>query len=111
MDQEIQKKIADNNRKISELLRENENLLRKAGYHPPMTNCALPQNEKIKFPAGYIRTVTVFNTKYHLQEIFPDKYSRHNVTYALEVSDFMNFVFNRVNIWGPVEKERKTSRS
>ncbi len=103
LDPEIQQKIAKNNQQISELLRENEVLLRQAGYDPPVKNLTLPQNEQIQFPTGYIRTVTSFNEKYHLKAIFPYRYSRHNVTYALEVSDLMNFVFNRINIWGPVE--------
>ena len=103
LDSETRQKIKENNHKISELLRENEMLLRQAGYDPPVKNLALPQNEKIQFPAGYIRTVSNFNEKYHLKSIFPYRYSRHNVTYALEVSDLMNFVFNRINIWGSVE--------
>ena len=103
LDPEVQQKIAKNNQQISELLRENEVLLRQAGYDPPVKNLTLPQNEQIQFPTGYIRTVTNFNEKHHLKAIFPFQYSRHNVTYALEVSDLMNFVFNRINIWGPVE--------
>lgn len=100
---DVQQKIIDNNQKISEMLRENEMLLREAGYDPPVKNLTLPQGEQIQFPTGYIRTVASFNEKYHLRAIFPYRYSRHNVTYALEVSDLMNFVFNRINIWGPVE--------
>lgn len=103
MKKEIQEKIANNNKKISELLRENEELLRQEGYDPPVRNFALEPTERISFPSGYIRTVTQFNAKYHLREIFPKKYSRHNVTYALEVSDLINYVFNRIHIWGAVE--------
>lgn len=103
LDPEIQQRIARNNEQISELLRENEVLLREAGYDPPLKNITLPQREQIQFPAGYIRTVAKFNEKYHLREIFPYRYSRHNVTYALEVSDLMNYMFNRINIWGAVE--------
>lgn len=103
LDSEIQQKIAKNNQQISELLRENEELLRQAGYNPPVKNFTLPQNEQIQFPSGYIRTVYGFNEKYHLNAIFPYRHSRHNVIYALEVSDLMNFVFNRINIWGPVK--------
>ena len=105
IDPEIREKIAKNHQQISELLRENEMLLRQAGYDPPVKNISLPQNEQIQFPAGYIRTVSKFNEKYHLRDIFPYRYSRHNVTYALEVSDLMNFVFNRINIWGAVETD------
>lgn len=97
-----QRKIAENNAKISELLEENEGILRDAGYNPPLKNFSLKQAEKIKFPSGYIRTVNAFNKKYHLDEIFPNRETRHNVTYALEVSDLINFIFNRINIWGSV---------
>ena len=55
LDSEIQQKIAKNNQQISELLRENEELLRQAGYNPPVKNFTLPQNEQIQFPSGYIR--------------------------------------------------------
>lgn len=37
------------------------------------------------------------------ETVFPTKATRHNVTYALEVSDLMNYIVNRINIWGPVE--------
>jgi hypothetical protein len=103
MSPEIQEKILNNNKKISELLRENELLLRQEGYNPPAHNFALPPEERISFPPGYIRTVAQFNEKYHLREIFPHRHSRHNVTYALEVSDLFNYVFNRIHIWGAVE--------
>lgn len=94
---------AENNQKISALLAENENLLRCAGLNPPAANAALPPEKKIQFPSGYIRTVGHFKFRYHLSEIFPTKATRHNVTYALEVSDLMNYIVNRINIWGPVE--------
>ena len=100
---EMKSKIVDNNRKITELLNENEDILRKAGYNPPMANYALDRTEKIGFPSGYIRTVAAFNTRYHLCEICPNRTTRHNITYALEASDLINFVMNRVNIWGSVE--------
>ena len=103
LDPEVRKKLAENNQQISELLRENEILLRQAGYDPPVQNITLPQDEQIQFPPGYIRTVPKFNKKYHLRYIFPYRHSRHNVIYALEVSDLMNYVFNRINIWGPVK--------
>lgn len=103
LNKEIEKQIAENNQKISALLAENENLLRCAGLNPPAANAALPPEKKIQFPSGYIRTVGHFKFRYHLSEIFPTKATRHNVTYALEVSDLMNYIVNRINIWGPVE--------
>ncbi len=103
LDPEIQEKIEKNNKQISDLLQENELLLKQAGYTPPVTNIALPKDKKIQFPNGYIRRTTEFISKYHLISIFPRLYSRQNITYALEVSDLMNYIVNRINIWGPVQ--------
>lgn len=100
---ETREKIKENNKKISDLLRENEELLREEGYDPPVNNFAFSSNDKIAFPSKYIRTVSAFNDKYHLYEIFPKRYARQNITYALEVSDLINYFFNRFNIWGAVE--------
>lgn len=96
-------KIVENNKKITELLSENEAILREIGYNPPAVNYALDRTEKIGFPSGYIRTVVAFNAKYHLHEICPNRTTRHNITYALEASDLINFIMNRMNIWGSVE--------
>ena len=103
LSEEMKNKIIENNKKITELLNDNENILREGGYNPPTTNYALSRTEKIGFPSGYIRTVATFNSKYHLREICPNRTTRHNITYALEASDLINFVMNRVNIWGSVE--------
>ena len=103
LSEDMKSSIINNNRKITELLKENENILREAGYKPPVTNYVLERIDRIGFPSGYIRTVAEFNEKYHLREICPNRTIRHNITYALEVSDLINFVINRVNIWGSVE--------
>lgn len=100
---DVKNKLIDNNRKITELLSENENLLREAGYTPPTINFALDHVEKIGFPSGYIRTVKSFYTQYHLREICPNNTTRQNIAYALETSDLINFIINRVNIWGSVK--------
>lgn len=97
------KKIIENNKVISELLKENETIFRNANYKPPITNFALDRIEKISFPAGYIRTVDSFKQRYHLGEICLKRETRQNIAYALEVSDLINFILNRVNIWGSVE--------
>ena len=68
---EKKNKIIENNKKITELLKENENILRESGYNPPLNNYVLERNDKIGFPSGYIRTVATFNEKYHLSEICP----------------------------------------
>lgn len=84
------KQIIDNNKKISGLLAQNEQILRDAGYMPPITNISLRPKEKIVFPPGYIRTVAVFIKRYHLYQLFPDWKKRNNIAYALEVSDLLN---------------------
>lgn len=103
LDPQVEERIIENNRKISELLVENENLLRQLGLNPPVDNIALEPKKRIQFPWGYIRRVEDFKSKYHLNVIFPTKATRHNVTYALQVSDLMNYIANRINIWGSVE--------
>ncbi len=37
-----------NNNKISELLKENEKMLRNAGYEPPVNNCVIDKNKRIQ---------------------------------------------------------------
>ena len=46
LSEEMKNKIIENNRKITELLNDNENILREGGYNPPATNYALNRTEK-----------------------------------------------------------------
>lgn len=74
MDEESKAKIIDNNKKISELLRETEKTIIDAGYNPPVNNFTLDdKNEKVKFPNGYIRINEIFQNKYHLNDIVKEK--------------------------------------
>lgn len=102
MNIETRRKLSKNNRIISDLLQENEKLLRQEGYNPPYRNYVLPSEERIHFPSGYIRTAEELKAKYHLSDIFPNKTACKNVTYALETTDLMNYILNRINIWGIV---------
>ena len=52
---EDKEKLIENNSKISELLKENEEILKQAGYKPPMENFTVDNQEKISIPSGYIR--------------------------------------------------------
>lgn len=45
---EQRNKLVENNQKISQLLEENENILRECGYSPPVQNFALDAKEKKK---------------------------------------------------------------
>lgn len=95
-------KIIKNNERISELLRENEELLRKEGFELPNENFVVGDWYKIKIPSGYIRNTTYFYEKYHLDSIVKEWQVRANIAYSFQLSDFYNYLFNRFNIWGSV---------
>ena len=97
------KKLKENCKQISELLVENEKLIRSEGISPPTDNYSLNKDEKINFPSSYIRTNDAFQNKYHLREIVPNKVRRKNIAYSLQLSDFYNFLINRFYVWGSVE--------
>lgn len=100
---EDKEKLIENNSKISELLKENEEILKQAGYKPPMENFTVDNQEKISIPSGYIRTKDMFYEKYHLREIIGKVHCRRNISYALQLSDFYNYIANRFFVWGSVE--------
>ena len=97
------RRIIENNKTISQLLRENENILKTSGYNPPQENYSVDRVDKIQVPLGYIREVKFFISKYHLRDICKNKQTRHNIAYALQESDLINFILSRVNVWGSVE--------
>ena len=102
--EEAKKKIIENNRAISELLTENEKILREQGFDPPEENYAVDEDDKIRPPSGYIRPKEYLVRKYHLEEIASDWTIRSNIGYALQMSDFYNYLLNRVYFWGSLEK-------
>ena len=103
MDKEIKTKIIQNNKRISELLSDNENTIMEAGYKPPTRNYSVESEDRIKIPAGYIRTTQQFVSNYHLMELVLDNNTRKNIAYALQLSDYYNFIVNRFFVWGSVE--------
>lgn len=101
---EDKEKLIENNSRISELLKENEEILKKSGYTPPTKNFALGNDDdKIKLPTGYIRTRNIFYNKYHLREIVKRVTCQRNISYALQLSDFHNYIINRFSMWGSVK--------
>lgn len=93
----------ENNKSISFLLAENENILRSAGYVPPCMNFVVEDEKRINIPAGYIRTSKEFWNKYHLGDLVESLNTRKNISYALQLSDLYNFLLNRFYMWGSVE--------
>ena len=101
---EIEAKIISNNAKISELLAENENLLRQAGFDPPAINFAPKTKERIHLPTGYIRRKKYYVEKYKLNEFFHNnKVVVSNVAYSLQMSDLYNFLMCRFYVFGSLE--------
>ena len=99
----IKEKIIKNNEQISELLRQNEELLREEGLDLPNENFVVGDWYKIKIPSGYIRNTAYFYEKYHLDAIVKRWQVKANIAYAFQLSDFYNYLFNRFHIWGSVE--------
>lgn len=105
--EEKRQAIIANNRKISRLLLDNESILRDAGYDPPKINFAFdPEKEsylKVQVPTGYIRTKDYYMRKYGLMKICGNDVNKAaNIAYNLELSDFYNYIINRIGIYGPV---------
>ena len=103
MDKEKLTKYLKNNEIISSCLAENENILRSEGYSPPCLNFAVDRGKRINIPAGYIRTSKEFQKIYHLNDLVESPNISKNISYALQLSDFYNFVLNRFYIWGSIE--------
>ena len=100
---EAKRTLIENNKTISRLLLENEQVLRDCGLEPPETNFALLQGTKIQIPSGYIRAKEDLIKKYRLDSIASNWTVRSNIGYALQLSDFHNYIINRFNLWGSVE--------
>lgn len=77
--------------------------MRSAGYAPPCFNFTVEKSKRIHIPAGYIRTSEEFCNKYHLYDLVESYNTRKNISYALQLSDYYNFIVNRFNIWGSIE--------
>lgn len=100
-------RLIENNKRISTLLEENEEILRNAGFKIPIENFAFDAERearlKIQIPKGYIRTKNYYMKEYGLYKICNNDEDRaSNIAYSLEASDFYNYVFNRIGIYGPI---------
>lgn len=103
MKDEVLQQYINNNEAISRLFGENEKMIREAGYKPPSVNFVVESKKRVNIPSGYIRTSHEFKDKYHLAEIVDKRNVRNNISYALQLSDYYNFVLNRFNVWGSIE--------
>lgn len=97
-----EERIIENNKQIQRLLEENERILQKSGYTPPVNNLVLDPQQRLQIPRGYLRTSGKFYFDYHLNEISDKKVVKDNISYALQLSDCYNYFITRFNIWGSV---------
>ncbi len=100
-------RLIENNKKISNLLETNEEILKNAGFNIPRDNFAFdPDKEahlRIQIPKGYIRTKNYYMSEYGLYRICNgDEAKASNIAYSLELSDFYNYILNRMGIYGPI---------
>lgn len=104
LSEDSRQRIIENNRKISKLLAENEEILKAEGYKPPIDDHAFSQNyNKIQIPGGYVRRKPYFVKEYGLADICDgDSAKIDNIAYTLQLTDFHNFIMNRFGIYGSV---------
>lgn len=101
--EEFESKIISNNKKISDLLEENERLLREAGYFPPGSDWKIPkEGKKIHFPKGYVRPNDYFIKKYKLNTIVCNQAERKNIAYSFQLADYYGYFISRFHIWGSI---------
>lgn len=87
----------------SSALQEAEDLLRNSGLKVPEENIDIKEVEKVKVPRKYIRTVQYFKKKYNLSELLNNLAISDNISYHLQLSDFINYIINRFGIGLSVE--------
>lgn len=106
--EESRRHIIENNEKISALLAENERILKKEGFNPPVVNFGFDEKEeqklRIQFPPRYIRKKEYFIQAYRLDVICGGDNSKvTNIAYSLQASDFYNFILNRLGLFGSIQ--------
>ena len=102
MTQNLEKEIIENNVSITRLLKYNEELLQKAASIENK-HVSIKNEDRIRIPSGLIGTRFLFVEEGHLQELIPDRVTRSNIAYAMQLSDFYRYTLNRFYIWGSVE--------
>lgn len=87
----------------SKSINELESIIGK--YHAaPRDNIQRDKYAKINIPHNYIRTRYHFVKEYKLRELVTSQVHIDSISYALMQSDLHNYIINRFQIWGIVEK-------
>ena len=87
----------------SKAINELEEVIREQ-HNTPHENIDRTVYNKIQVPHDYIRTRWYFVREYKLDYLLESKAHRDNIAYALMQSDMYNYIVNRFQIWGIIEK-------
>jgi hypothetical protein len=103
MAQTQQQEIQEAFNKASNALTELEATIRK--YHnTPVANINARNFSKLRFPVRYIRTRNHFADTYNLNGLIGNYRQRDSIAYSLMQSDVYNYLINRFQFWGIIEK-------
>jgi len=72
-----------------------EALLKENGIDCPIQQPKIARTDKIWLPTGYIRTAGHYRKAYQLPVSIDDLDIRNNIAYALQYTDFLNYIDNR----------------
>lgn len=75
-------------------------------HNPPLTNINPELYRKIRVPYNYIRKKSTFIEDYHLSELIgKNRILYNNIAYSLQLTDFNNFILNRVELYGAIKNQ------
>lgn len=85
--------------KATEALQNIEDILKsELELNLPKENLVIPEEIRIHLPKGYIRTVKTIEDEYCLKRLIEDDTLRKNIAYAIQFTDFLNYLFNRFSL-------------
>ena len=81
-------------KELEKILQDIEDIIKSEGFDVPEDIVNIPY--KISFPKGYFRKIEDISERYKLY-LFDDKILARNIAYAIQYTDFLNYIFNRTN--------------
>lgn len=101
--QSTESKIILNNRKISKLLEENEELyLSELSDEDRRIYCV--EYERIGFPPNYVRKKDYFISKYGLDNVTSNYVNKNNIAYLMQYCDLTQYISTRFFMYGQIKK-------
>lgn len=82
-----------------------ENKIREE-FNTPITNLNPNEYKKIRVPYNYIRSKISFINNYHLSQLIgKNRVLYNNIAYSLQLTDFNNFIINRLELYGALKNQ------